>query len=299
VNREIPMAIEKILFPTKFRELAFNSLESILVLKEAGLKEVILSRVILRDEVGFVPFGGYLKKEEEKMREEAKIRFEDWRKTLSEHGIGSKVIIEVGDPVPQILQIAEQEKVDLIVIGRKKRTDTEKSFIGSYTHDLATRSTFPILVSKYMVQFQWEDAELTKVNDKPFETPLFAADWSEQSRRVVDFLVLLKNVVKKVFVFHNINLKKHDTEDFPVIEKETKEKLDEYCRQLIEAGIEAEPHLGAGGVLDEMLRISRERDASMIVIGNTSKDRFMNDMLQRSLSYQVTKLSELPTLLVP
>jgi nucleotide-binding universal stress UspA family protein len=62
---------------------------------------------------------------------------------------------------------------------------------------------------------------------------------------------------------------------------------------------EAEPHLGAGGVLDEMLRISRERDASMIVIGNTSKDRFLNDMLQRSLSYQVTKQSELPTLLVP
>jgi nucleotide-binding universal stress UspA family protein len=293
------MAIEKILFPTKFRELSFNSLETLFMLKEVGLKEVILSRVILRDEVGFVPFGGYLKKEEEKMREEAKIRFEDWQKTLSEQGIGSKVIIEVGDPVPQILQIAEKEKVDLIVIGRKKRTDTEKSFIGSYTHDLVTRSRFPILVSKYMVEFRWQDALLTKVNDKPFETPLFAADWSEQSQRVVDFLISLKNVVKKVYVFHDINFKKHDTEDFSAVEKETKEKLDVLCRQLIEAGIEAEPHLGAGGVLDEMLRISRERDASMIVIGNTSKDRFLNDMLQRSLSYQVTKQSELPTLLVP
>jgi nucleotide-binding universal stress UspA family protein len=283
------MAIEKILFPTKFRELSFNSLETLFMLKEVGLKEVILSRVILRDEVGFVPFGGYLKKEEEKMREEAKIRFEDWQKTLSEQGIRSKVIIEVGDPVPQILQIAEKEKVDLIVIGRN----------GSYTHDLVTRSRFPILVSKYMVEFRWQDALLTKVNDKPFETPLFAADWSEQSQRVVDFLISLKNVVKKVYVFHDINLKKHDTEDFSAVEKETKEKLDAICRQLIDAGIESEPHLGAGGVLDEMLRISRERDASMIVIGNTSKDRFMNDMLQRSLSYQVTKQSELPTVLVP
>lgn len=293
------MAIEKILFPTKFRELSFNSLEALFELKKAGLREVILSRIILRDEVGFVPFGGYLKKEEEKMREEAKIRFEDWQRTLSEKGIGSKVIIEVGDPVPQMLQIAEKEKVDLIVIGRKKRTDTEKSFIGSYTHDLVTRSRFPILVSKYMVEFRWQDALLTKVNDRPFEAPLFAADWSAQSQRVIDFLISLRDVVKKVYVFHDINLKKHDTDDFPAIERETKEKLNAICGQLNEGGIEAEFHLGAGGVLDEMLRISREREASMIVIGNTSKDRFLNDMLGRSLSYQVTKLSELPTLLIP
>jgi nucleotide-binding universal stress UspA family protein len=288
------MAIQKILFPTKFRELAFNSLETLFV-----LKKTVLSRIILRDEVGFVPFGGYLKEEEEKMQEEAKIRFEDWQRSLSQNGIMSKKVIEVGEPVPMILDLAEKEKIDLIVIGRKKRTDTEKSFIGSYTHDLITRSRFPILVSKYMVQFKWEDALLTKVNDRPFETPLFAADWSEQSQRAVDILISLKNVVKKVYVFHDINLKNHDTEEFPAMEKETREKLDTYCRQLKEAGIDAEPHLGAGGVLDEMLRVSREREASMIVIGNTSKNHFMNDMLHRSLSYQVAKMSELPTLLVP
>jgi nucleotide-binding universal stress UspA family protein len=293
------MAIQKILFPTKFRELAFNSIETLFILKKAGLQKIVLSRIILRDEVGFVPFGGYLKEEEEKMQEEAKIRFEDWQRSLSQNGIMSKKVIEVGEPVPMILDLAEKEKIDLIVIGRKKRTDTEKSFIGSYTHDLITRSRFPILVSKYMVQFKWEDALLTKVNDRPFETPLFAADWSEQSQRAVDILISLKNVVKKVYVFHDINLKNHDTEEFPAMEKETREKLDTYCRQLKEAGIDAEPHLGAGGVLDEMLRVSREREASMIVIGNTSKNHFMNDMLHRSLSYQVAKMSELPTLLVP
>jgi nucleotide-binding universal stress UspA family protein len=298
-NQEKPMVIKKILFPTKFRELAFNSLESLLVLKKAGLKEIVLSRIILRDEVGFVPFGGYLKKEEEKIREETKIRFEDWQKSLSEQGIMTKKVIEVGDPVPQIMQVAEQEEVDLIVIGRKKRTDTEKSFIGSYTHDIITRSGFPVFVSKYMVQFRSEDAMLTKVNDRPFETPLFAADWSEQSERIIDLLIALKSVVRKVFVFHDINLKKHDSEEFPALEKESQEKLDGYCTRFRDAGIEAEPHLGAGGVLDEILRVSREREASMIVIGNTCKDHFMRDMLLRSLTYQVAKHSELPTLLVP
>ena len=52
-------------------------------------------------------------------------------------------------------------------------------------------------------------------------------------------------------------------------------------------------------MLDEIVRISRERNASMIIVGNTSKDRLLSNILDRSLSYQVTKISELPTLLVP
>ena len=68
------MSIEKILFPTKFRELAFDALDSLILLKEAGLKEIIFLHVILREDVGFVPFGGYLKKEEKKMKAEARIR---------------------------------------------------------------------------------------------------------------------------------------------------------------------------------------------------------------------------------
>jgi len=116
------MKFEKVLFPTKFRELAFNSLESLLELKKIGLKEVVLTYVIPRDEVAFVPFGGYMKDEEERLREEARIRFEDWQEAMSKHGLDSKIIIKVGNPIPKIISIAEEEKVDLIIAGRKKRT---------------------------------------------------------------------------------------------------------------------------------------------------------------------------------
>ena len=48
-----------------------------------------------------------------------------------------------------------------------------------------------------------------------------------------------------------------------------------------------------------MIGIPRERKASIIIVGNTAKDRWFNNILDRSLSCQVTKMSELPTLLVP
>ncbi|MGD8543215.1 MAG: universal stress protein, partial [Desulfobacteraceae bacterium] len=55
------MKIEKVLFHTRFRDLAFNALEVLLELKPAGLQEVVLTYVIPREEVAFVPYGGYLK----------------------------------------------------------------------------------------------------------------------------------------------------------------------------------------------------------------------------------------------
>ncbi|GBE06595.1 MAG TPA: universal stress protein [Nitrospirae bacterium] len=293
------MPVEKILFPTKFRELSFDSLETLLVLKKAGLREVILLHVISREEVGFVPFGGYLKKEEEKRRQEATIRFEDWQKTLSENGIDAHIKIVVGEPVYEILKNAENERVDLIVVGRKKRIEGG-AFVGSYTHKIITRSKVPTLVSKYMVQFQWDDAMLTKTNDRLFEVPLVTVDWTERTQRLLGFLMSLKGIVRKAFIFYNFTVdSSKDKTEVARVKAESSARLEKYCEKLRSSGIEAEAHLGSGGMLDEMIRVSRERKASMIMIGNTSEERFLKNMLDRSLSYQVAKLSELPTLLVP
>jgi nucleotide-binding universal stress UspA family protein len=296
------MTIEKILFPSRFRELAYESLETLFPLKNAGLREVIFLHVISREDVGFVPFGGYMKGEENKLREEAQIRFKDWQKSLSERGIDSKVIVSVGETVHEILNTAEAEKVDLLVIGRKKRVDGARSFIGSYAHKIITRSKIPTLVSKYMVQFDDQDATLTKVNKAPFEMPMFAADWSERSGHALDLIASLKGVVRKVFLFFNIDektLEKSSRSEVESLRENISRRLEDYCNRLKADGVDTEPHIGAGGMLDEMIRISRERKASMIIIGNTSKDRLFSNILDRSLSYQVTKMSELPTLLVP
>ena len=49
------MSFNKVLFHTRFREMAFESLESILELKAAGFKEIVLAYVIPREDVAFVP----------------------------------------------------------------------------------------------------------------------------------------------------------------------------------------------------------------------------------------------------
>ncbi|MDL1968568.1 MAG: universal stress protein [Deltaproteobacteria bacterium] len=295
------MEFKKILFPTKFRELAFNSLESILELKKAGLKEIVLTYIIPRDEVGFVPYGGYMKDEEERLREQARIRFENWQEAVSAEGIESKIRIEVGNPVPKLLRIAEEEKVDLIIAGRKKRTVLGKVYIGSHTLELVRRSAVPVLVSKYMVRFECEGDMITRVNDHIFTAPLLATDWSEPSEKALKLVSSFKGLADKVMVAHIIGVKISkglDKSELNRIEKESKERLEEYCDRLKKVGINAEPHLFSGRSAYEIIRVAREHKASMIVMGTTGKDRFKEFWLG-SVSHRVTEESELPVLLVP
>lgn len=295
------MKMEKILFPTQFRELAFNTLESLFPLKEAGLREIVLYHVIPRDEVAFVPFGGYLKEEEERLREEARIRFEDWQKALEREGIGSRAVIEVGDPAPRILSLAGREEVDLIVMGKKRKAEIEELFIGSPTVDILRRACRPVLVHKYMVQFEWGGETVTRTNDRIFERPLLATDWSPASGRALELLLTLGKAVKKAMVTHIIGSKIARGVEKPELsrlEQESEARLEQHCRILREAGIDAESHLSAGNEVQEIIQVSREFNASMIIAGTTGRD-FLHKLILGSISHRLAELSELPTLLIP
>jgi len=295
------MKIEKVLFNTRFRELAFSALEAILELKKAGLKEIVLTYIIPREEVAFVPYGGYLKDEEERLKETASLRFDQWRETIEEQGIQTRIRIETGMRNAKLLQIAEEENVDLIVTGRKKRTIFEKVYVAEHILDLLRRSQTPILMEKYMVQFEWNGEVLTRINDHIFRRPLLATDWSTPSENALEFLSGFKGLAEKVIVVHVIGAKlsKGLTKAaLKRLETESKKRLDAYCRRLNEIGLEATSDLSIGKTAAEVIRLSRERRATMIAMGRTGKDWFKEYWLG-GVSHRVAEHSELPVLLVP
>lgn len=126
------MRFQTLLFHTRFRELAFNSLKSILELKAVGLKKVVLAHVIPREEVSFVPYGGILKDYLHRLQEEARLKFDDWIQTIGDAQLTFSQRVEVGSANARILDMAVEEKVDLIVVGRKKRTALEKVYVGTH-----------------------------------------------------------------------------------------------------------------------------------------------------------------------
>ena len=295
------MKFEKILFHTQFREYALNSLKALLRLKKAGLKEVVLVYIIPREDVGFVPYGGYLKDVEKRIQLEAKSRFKDWQKTIHAAGIRSIIRIKTGILNPSILKIAEEEKVDLIVTGAKKRTTFEKIYVGSHILDILRRSQVPVLMGKYMVQFESGEGVLCRKNTRIFERPLLATDWSAPSERGLSAITALKGLVKSAVVIHIMDsklIKGVDPSRVAEIEKESQRRLDAYSGRLQAESIPAEIHISIGKSVPEILRISRETEATLIIMGKTGKD-WMEQYWLGGVSHRVAELSELPVLLVP
>ena len=295
------MRFETLLFHTRFRELAFNSLKSILELKAVGLKKVVLAHVIPREDVAFVPYGGTLKDDLKRFQEEARLKFDDWVQTIGDPQLTFNQRIEVGATNAKILEMAETENVDLIVVGRKKRTTFEKVYVGTHILDILRRSTVPVLMSKYMVQYEWQGEPLMRTNDKIWKRPLLASDWSEPSQRGLDAAIALKGLAEKIIVSHVIGarrIKNVDATGVKRLEDESTARLKAYCKKIDDAGIESECHLAIGRTVEEIVKMSRDYGATMIVMGRTGKDWFQEYWLG-GVSHRVAELSELPVLLIP
>jgi len=81
------------------------------------------------------------------LKEERLIAYEKVAKKATLARDSMKLILQVGNPIDELLQIIVRENVDAVVMGVKGRTDLEQIFIGSVAEKLFRRS--PVTVISY------------------------------------------------------------------------------------------------------------------------------------------------------
>jgi len=81
------------------------------------------------------------------LKDERQSAFEEMAKNASLSKDSIKLILEVGNPIDELLKIIIDENVDLVVMGVKGRTDLEHILIGSVAEKLFRRS--PVTVVSY------------------------------------------------------------------------------------------------------------------------------------------------------
>jgi nucleotide-binding universal stress UspA family protein len=288
------MDIKKLLFVTKFEELGFDALQSLLSLQKASLSHVVFVNVIERDRVAMHRGSGYLKEEEIRLRETANIRFIDWAEDLFEQGMEVGVYIVVGSMVSEVIKAARKEEADLIVIGRPHKGVLEHLYSGSDVTELLRRTATPVLVYKQL-------SETAISIEKPFEKPLLAMDWSPASLRAVEYLKVLKDVIGELHVIHVVSqkeLKGTSAMEVQGIRKKTRNKLDGICDTFEGGGIQADAHVYIGDPDKEIEKAAREHQASMIVLGSSGKTAWVERWLG-STPQSIAEDSIYPTLLIP
>lgn len=288
------MEIKKLLFVTKFEELWFDALNSLLDLRKAALNHVVFLNVIERDKVAMRRGTGYQRNEEIKLREKANIRFIDWAENLFEEGMEVGAYIVVGKLVPQVTQAAVKEEVDMVVIGRPKQGKLEQLYSGSDVSEIIGRAGTPVLVYKHLTG----DG---KSDDHPFARPLVALDWSPASHRAFDLILGLKDVVQEVNVVHVADdklLKGSSNVDVQKLRKQFRQRLDDTCSVLEDAGITVKTRLYVGDTVTELETAARECKASMVITGTSAKGVWKERWIG-STPKTLAEKSVFPTLLIP
>lgn len=288
------MEIKKLLFVTKFEELGFDAIQSLLSLRRAALNHLVFVNVIERDKVAMRRGTGYRKREELRLREMANIRFIDWAEDLYEQGMEVGVYIVVGSLVPEVIKAAQKEQADLIVIGRSHKSLLEEFYSGSDITELIRRASIPVLVYKPMPDNAF-------VLEKPFERPLLATDWSAADLRAVEYLKALTGITQMIDVVHVASEKEltgSSAMEIQKTRKEKRQKLDEICDIFDAAGTEARSHVYIGEPVEEIEKAAREHQATMIVLGSSAKPAWAEKWIG-SIPKEIAEESVYPTLLIP
>ncbi|MBW1616005.1 MAG: universal stress protein [Deltaproteobacteria bacterium] len=288
------MNTKKMLFATKFNELRFDALQSLLNLRKASYNHVVFLTAIETQKVAMHRGIGYQKREEVKLKEKANIRFIDWAETLFEQGMEVGVYIVIGSFIGQLVKAAKKEEADLIVMGRTRKKRFEQFYSGSDITEIIKRTLIPILIYS-----KPQKDRGANVDFKPFDRPILAVDWSPVCQEAVEYLKGLSDVVQRVEIVHVADeneLKGSSAMGIQKTRKEVMKKLEKICDELESVGIDSRPHVYIGDKNAEIEKAAIECQATMIIAGahkNAWKERLIG-----SIPKKLAEKSTFPVLLI-
>ncbi len=151
---------ETILYPTDFSDLSEVAKEYVIKLKEANAKKVVLVHVIHPLEFSLPQFDdpfaldvaaiyAHVPELERKILKTHEDMLKKVEKELKDEGFEVKTIMTVGNPKEEILRIAEEEKVKVIVIGYHGKGLMERILeMGSTAKAVIRDAKCPVLIVK-------------------------------------------------------------------------------------------------------------------------------------------------------
>lgn len=289
----------RVLFPTDFSAYANAVFACLPDLKTAGLSEVVLLSVIRPSDV---PLPATVNRES----------LEYWRFSLEEQmnvarmaleGKGLRVVtrIEYGSPVEQILSVAEDERVNLIVMGAQGMTAAQELLLGSTAYEVVRRATLPVLLEKAEVVRELGHVRCHGICETMFTHVLHPTDFSECAEAAFQVVKRLKSAgTKQVTVLHvqdERNMRHRSGEQIAEFDRLDMERLEQLCKFLNMFGLEAQPMLRHGIPFRETLKAAEEIGAGLIVLGAQGRSA-VREMLTGSTLENVVRLSRQAVLVV-
>lgn len=216
-------------------------------------------------------------------------------------GQGFRVItrVEYGSPVEQILRVAEEERVSLILMGAQGKTLSAELLLGSVSNQVTRRATIPVLIQKAQTIRDIGHIECRLECEQMFTRVLHPTDFSDCANTAFQLIKGLKGAgTKEVILLHVQDervMQHRSAEQLAAFDHEDTERLEKLYRALRLFGFEASFLLRHGHPVSETLKVADEAKASLIVLGSKGRSA-LQEMLSGSTFENIMRLSRYPVL---
>ena len=148
--------LEKILYPTDFSDVSKKALAFIMGMAKAGVKEVVVLRVIDQRRTEYIHGISWAGKDEiqffdrvnKQLEQEAMEELKPIKSKLKAAGLAVKLRIEKGVPRLKILEVEKEEDVSAIVLGSHGRSNLAEMLLGSVSEHVIRYCKKPVIVIK-------------------------------------------------------------------------------------------------------------------------------------------------------
>ena len=270
----------KVLLATDLTPQSDNLTECLFSLCPDTETEVVLAHVF-DDDDDADPDGSNYKK--------VNSRLEGYKNDLEQAGYEEVTIVTpVGDePFESICDAGEEHEADLLMVASHGKGFLKSTLMGSTTFDLARATTLPLFISK----------EDNKDASKLLDTILIPTDFSQKSLDCLNVVRGLREYIGNVIFIHVIE-RYRSKEEYKEKYGNARLFLQELVDELKIFGIKADYRIGRGAASKEIVHVSRQEHASLIIIAKTGAG-LVKGLVMGSTAQNVVLNSTCGILLLP
>lgn len=286
---------ERFIVATDLSTASFAVVNCLGALKDFGGRQCLLLQCLSFHEAGSVAYSYRTDVLDAALTQQKEI--------LKKQGFEVEARVIPGFAKQEINRVAADEHYSLIVVGSQGRSMVGGAALGGVAYGLLQGARTPVLVLPVRKK-PGDSDECEPLGHCDFSRRLLlATDFSETADRAFKVVEdLVAGGARRVTLLHvqdRSRIEPHledQLEAFNAIDRARLEKMKEALSRKGGAGIDIE--LAYGSPFAEILRVTRERDVQLIVMGSQGRG-FVKELFLGSVSHNVARQSEAPVLLIP
>jgi nucleotide-binding universal stress UspA family protein len=272
----------KVLLATDFSKNAEKLTDSLVKLKSLGIKNVLILQV-LESDFGSPEAIKYAKKADKNLLEES-------RRKAEERGMNASIAVKEGKPYKKIIETAEKENCQLILLASHGGGVIKEILLGSNTRNIIRKSKVPVFIEKF------KDKKITVDSIQHILLPL---DFSESTTQVLEMIkkmsipsekIILTSIIESSKNLQELNDRKEQ------VRRDLNDIQDKLAANNIKSSYDIE--VRHGDPAQNIIEIAEEKDSDLIVISTKGKGN-IKELLIGSTAEKVAEKSPIPVLLVP